>query len=430
MYDAIVVGARCAGSPVAMLLARRGYRILLLDRASFPSNSMRNHFIQQAGTMQLHRWGILPAVVESNCPPVRTVVSDFGDFPLREPVEVVDGMDATYAPRRLVLDKILVDGAVAAGAELREKFAVQELLWRDGRVVGVRGRENGGANVDELARIVIGADGAHSAVAEAVQAPRYHERPVLTYAYYSYFSGVPVAGLEMWLRPGHLYIGFCTNDDLTCVAMQAPVAGFRAFRGDIEGNFYRALDEIPELAERVRVGTREERWYGTADVRNFFRKPYGPGWALVGDAGYHKDPFLAQGISDAFRDAELLADAIDAGLAGRASLEESLECYERVRNEAAMPGYEQNCAAASFLPLPPEFFADRAAKRTLQPRSPEDRRGHGDLFNPRWRPPPPPGRLGEPPLLSDVILRDAGRQHRGTLLLALTATAEGIDCGL
>lgn len=363
MYDAIVVGARCAGSPVAMLLARRGHHVLLLDRASFPSNTMRCHFIQATGTRQLGKWGLLPAVAASNCPPIRSVSSDFGDFPLREPIEDVDGFDATYAPRRLVLDKILVDAAVAAGAELRERFSVQSLLWRDGSVVGVRGRGNGGPSVDEYAHIVIGADGAHSTVADAVQAPRYHQQPVLTYSYYSYFSGVPVDDAEVWLRPQNLYITFSTNDALTCVAMQAPVAGFRSFRTDIEGNFYGALDRVPQLAARVRQGDREERWYGTADVHNFFRKPHGPGWALVGDAGYHKDPFQAQGISDAFRDAELLAGAIDAGLTGRIELTRALELYEQRRNEAALPGYEQNCAAAAFLPLPPQLLAERAAKR-------------------------------------------------------------------
>ena len=137
--------------------------------------------------------------------------------------------------------------------------------------------------------------------------------------------------------------------------------GFHAFRADIEGNFYRMLDAVPALSERVRAGSRKERWYGTADLANFLRKPYGPGWALVGDAGYHKDPILAQGISDAFRDAELLANAIDDGLASRAPLEDALRAYEERRNDAALPGYEENCAAAEFLPPPPEVFAEGAA---------------------------------------------------------------------
>ena len=273
MYDAVVVGARCAGSPTAMLLARKGYRVLLVDRAAFPSDSIRNHFIQHSGIAQLNRWGLLPTVITSNCPPIRDFTTDLGDFPLRVPVEQGDGVDANYAPRRVVLDKILVDAAVAAGVELRERFTVHGLLWDDHRVVGIRGRANGGQMVSEHASIVIGADGVHSVVARAVEAPQYSERPALTYAYYSYFSDVPVDGVEIWLRSWGPYINFPTNDGLTCVAIQAPVAGFHAFRSDIEGNFYQALDAVPELAERVRAGSRKERWYGTADLANFLRKP-------------------------------------------------------------------------------------------------------------------------------------------------------------
>ncbi|MDB5059189.1 MAG: hypothetical protein JWO59_2661 [Chloroflexi bacterium] len=346
-----------------MLLVRKGYRVLLLDRAAFPSDSFRNHFIQQLGIVHLHRWGLLNTVSASNCPPIRAFVTDLGDGRLAEAIEPADGVDANYAPRRIVLDKILVDAAVEAGAELRERFSVQELIWDKDRVVGVRGRAHGGAVTSEQARIVIGADGAHSIVAEAVQAPRYDGRPVLTFGYYSYFSSVPLAGTEVWIRPKCAYINFPTNNALTLVAIQAPVEGFHAFREDIEGNFFRALERVPELAERVRAGRREERWYGTADLQNVFRRPWGPGWALVGDAGYHKDPILAQGISDAFRDAELLAEAIDAGFAGRAPLEESLGDYERQRNEAALPGYWANCAAASFLPPAPEVFERRATLR-------------------------------------------------------------------
>ncbi len=363
MYDAIVVGARCAGSPTAMLLARQGHRVLLVERVAFPKDTIHNHFIQHAGVVQLHRWGVLPAVVASNCPAIRSFITDFGDFPLREPVEQGDGVDAAYAPRRIVLDAILAEAAVGAGAELRERFSVHELIWDGDRVVGVRGRSRGGAMVSEHATIVIGADGARSIVAQEVQAPRYSEQPAYTYAYCSYFSDLAMGGIEVWIRPGRAYISFPTNDGLTCVAMQAPITGFRAFRSDIEGNFFRALDQVPEWAERVRAGRRAERWYGTADLENFFRRPYGPGWALVGDAGYHKDPILAQGISDAFRDAELLADAVDAGLTGRLGMAVALRDYEQRRNEIAAPAYEQNCAAAGLRPLPPQLLAERAARR-------------------------------------------------------------------
>lgn len=369
MYDAIVIGARCAGSPTAMLLARKGYRVLLLDRCAFPSDTFRNHFIQHPGIVRLHCWGLLDRVVASNCPPIRTFTADLGDFPLREPFEDGDGVDANYAPRRIVLDKILVDAAVAAGAALRERFTVQDLLWEDDRVVGIRGRAEGGATVTERARIVVGGDGARSIVAKAARAQRYHERPAFTFAYYSYFSGVPLDGVEVWRWPACTYINFPTNDGLSLVAIQARVAGFHAFRTDIEGNFFRTLDCVPELAERVRAGTREERWYGTADTENFFRTPYGPGWALVGDAGYHKDPILAQGISDAFRDAELLSEAIDAGFSGRAPLRDALAAYERERNLIALPEYEENCAAAAFMPPPAEVFERRAAIRSAQQES-------------------------------------------------------------
>ena len=363
MYDAIVIGARCAGSPTAMLLARRGYRVLLLDRCAFPNDTFRNHFIQHPGAVLLQRWGLLEQVAVSNCPPIRTIITDLGDGPLADAIESSAGVNGTYAPRRFVLDKILVDAAVAAGAELRERFTVHDLLWEAGRVAGIRGRTHSGTIVTEHARIVIGADGAHSLVAKTVQAARYNEHPALTFGYYSYFSGVPVQGNEVWLRPAHAYINFPTNDGLTCVAVQAPAAGFAAFRADIAANFFQALDQVPELAARVRAGQREERWYGTADLPNYFRRPYGSGWALVGDAGYHKDPILAQGISDAFRDAELLAEALDEGFNGRAPLNAALAAYEQRRNAAAVPAYEANLAAASFTPFPPEVLAQRAALR-------------------------------------------------------------------
>jgi 2-polyprenyl-6-methoxyphenol hydroxylase-like FAD-dependent oxidoreductase len=361
-----------------MLLARRGYRVLLLDRARFPSDSMRAHYLHRPGVALLRRWGLLDRVVASGCPPVRIRTTDFGDGPLAECPPPLDGADADYAPRRFVLDALLVAAAAAAGAEVRQSFAVEGLLTDGGRVAGVRGRgagggggggAGGGAPVAERARLVVGADGLHSAVARAVGAPVYAAHPARSFAYYSYWSGVPLDGMEVnfRFRPDLLALAFPTNDGLTGVAVQAPVGEFRRFRADVEGSFFRALDQVPALAARVRAGRREERWRGTVDLPSFFRRPAGKGWALVGDAGYHQDPITGLGITNAFRDAALLAEAADEGLAGRRPLDAALAAYHRRRDEAATPGYEAACARAAFAPFPPQTLAARAALRVQEP---------------------------------------------------------------
>jgi flavin-dependent dehydrogenase len=366
MYDIAIVGARCAGSPTAMLLARKGYRVLLVDRASFPSDIMSTHFVHVPGVDRLKRWGLLDRVVASNCPPVRSISVDLGPFSLTGYFPPLDGVDMAYGPRRIVLDKILVDAAVEAGAELREEFTTEEILLEDGRVTGIRGRTRNGASVTEKARLVVGADGLHSLVARTVGASKYQEKPTVACAYYTYWSGVSVNGAELYPRDNRFIVAFPTNDDLVCNLIEWPKESFPAVRADIEGQFLQALELAPELAERIRGGKRAERFVGTVDLPNFFRKPYGPGWALVGDAGYHKDPNMAQGISDAFRDAEALANAIDSGFSGRQPLEDALAEYERQRNESAMPAFELNFQFATLQPPPPEMQALFGALRNNQ----------------------------------------------------------------
>lgn len=354
-YDAIVIGARCAGSPTAMLLARKGYRVLLLEKAIFPSDVPRGHVIQPTGTARLKRWGLLDRVIASNCPPIPQVTLDVGPFALTSAPPLADGETPIFGPRHGILDKLLADAAVESGAELREGFLVQELLLAGDRVIGIRGQGKDGRQVSELAKIVIGADGLHSLVARTVQAPHYQSKPNLTCSYFTYYSGVPVEGVTIYVRE-HRFIGvFPTNDALTCVAIQLPIAELETFRTTIEENFLQVLDLAPELAARVRAAKREERFLGVADIPNFFRKPYGPGWALVGDAGYHKDPYTGQGISDAFFGAELLSEALDAGWSGRCDLEAALADYEQQRNEDALPKYELNCQLASLEPPSPEM---------------------------------------------------------------------------
>lgn len=214
-YDAIVVGARCAGSPTAMLLARRGYKVLVVDRATFPSDTLSTHIVHPPGVAALRRWGLLDRLLATGCPPIHTYAYDFGPFALEGAPGLPDEPFA-YCPRRTILDKLLVDAAAEAGAEIREGFAVEEILVEDGRVVGIRGGEPGGATVTERARVVIGADGRHSLVARAVGAAVYHERPAFAYAFYSYWSGLPMDGrMETYIGDRRGFGAIPTHDGLT-----------------------------------------------------------------------------------------------------------------------------------------------------------------------------------------------------------------------
>jgi flavin-dependent dehydrogenase len=321
MYDAIVVGARCAGSPTAMHLARKGYRVLLVDRETFPADIFRGHFVHNATVARWKRWGLLDRIAASNCPAIEEISLDVGPFVLTGKPFPVDGVTDCYAPRRKVLDKILIDFAAEAGAEVREAFTVEDVTWDGGRVAGIRGHGRGGANVIEDAKIVIGADGQHSTVARAVGAETYNQKFPISCGFFSYYSNLPMPRGTFFPRDGNAIVAFPTNDGLTAIAVVWPQAKFHEVRSDIEGNFNRGLQLVPELAELASYARREEPFMGSGELDNFFRKPYGPGWALVGDAGYHKDPILAQGITDAMRDSEALAEAIDAGFSGRQPLD-------------------------------------------------------------------------------------------------------------
>lgn len=363
MYDAIVVGARCAGSPTAMLLARKGFRVLLLDRASFPSDSLSTHYIHQPGVAMLNRWGLLDDVIASGCPPVERQVLDVGHFSLAGTPPPVDGVTAGYAPRRTVLDKILLDAAIESEVEFREHFSVEGLLTDSDGVKGIRGRSHGGSLVEEKARIVIGADGVHSVIARLTGAPAYNEQPPFNCTYYSYWSDVTLPNLTLYMRPERMIIAGPTNDGLTLTIVYWPEADFPRVRGDVEEEFMRAVDMAPDLAERLRAGWRAEKFRGTVDVAGFFRKPFGPGWALVGDAGYHKNPITAAGITDAFRDAELLTGAIENAFLGRLTALEALEGYERKRNETVTALYQMTCDMAKLQPPRPEMQGLFAALR-------------------------------------------------------------------
>jgi 2-polyprenyl-6-methoxyphenol hydroxylase-like FAD-dependent oxidoreductase len=350
MYDVIVVGARVAGSATAMLLARQGLKVLAVDRDAFPSDTLSTHQVQLPAIARLERWGLLGRIAAAGTPATRRVRFDPGPVVLQGCYPEFEGVDALYSPRRSLLDTVLVEAAREAGAEVRERFSVDEILTADGRVIGVRGREPGRGEVRETAAIVVGADGRGSRVAKTASPRSYDDEPPRTFGYYTYWAGVPLDGGEMYARERRMIGAWPTNDGLVLTYVAGPADEFHAFRSDIECNLLAALDLAGDLGERVRAGSRAERIYGTANTANYFRVPYGPGWALVGDAGLAMDPVTGQGISDALRDAELLADAIASGLNGEARLDAVLREYERARNNAVKPMYDFTLEIAAIAP--------------------------------------------------------------------------------
>ena len=338
-YDVIVVGARCAGSPLAMLLARRGHRVLVLDRARFPSDTVSTHYIHQPGVARMAAWGLLDRLRATGAPPATEVLWDVQGVRIVGSPPGVGEITEGYAPRRTVLDTLLVEAAAEAGAEVRESFTVKDLVYDGDRVVGIRGRQAGGLMVEERAALVVGADGLRSTVARLVGAQTYHERSPMTHCYYSYWSGVEVERQELYGRVGLGAALVPTNHDLALVGVNWAVWDTPTLEGSLEARYLAAVESIPEIGDRVLAGTREERIAGMATIPNFFRTATGPGWALVGDAGYYKDPIAAQGISDAFRDVDLLAEAIHSGLSGTQPITDALAGYAAHRDEEALPWY-------------------------------------------------------------------------------------------
>ncbi|WP_198663751.1 NAD(P)/FAD-dependent oxidoreductase [Jiangella endophytica] len=340
-YDVIVVGARVAGAATAMLLARAGLRVLAVDRVAFPRDTVSSHQVQVPAVARLARWGVLDRLIAAGTPPARDVRFDSGRVVLAGRYPPVGGADALYSPRRTLLDAALLDAARSAGAEVRERFRVEELVWRDGVVAGVRGRCGRGAGVvAESARLVIGADGKHSFVAAAVGARVRRSAPVRTFAGYGYWSGVPLATGELYHRAGRVAAAFPTGDGLTVVYLASPLAELGAARHDLLAHHLAGLDHCGDLGARVRAGVLAERLRTTPDLPNVVRAGWGPGWALAGDAGAVMDPVTAQGIAHALADAESLAAAVVAGLGGARPLDPALAAWERQRDHRLRPMFD------------------------------------------------------------------------------------------
>ena len=359
MYDAIIVGARCAGSPLGMLLAKHGHRVLIVDRDTFPSDTLSTAFMQPDATDRMKRWGLLDQLVAAGTPGVNQVAMHAMGMSFPAPPSPLP----TFSPRRTVLDKILVDAARASGAEVREGFSVRELT-RDGEgcVTGVRGKSADGTDLTEEARVVVGADGRNSFVARNVGAEEYNVHEGTTCGYYSYFSGLPVDSVDLYLGERHALFSFPTNDGLVCLAAEAPIANWDTFRADPETYLRDAFAKwAPKTAPFLAGAKREEKWFGMQGRKSYFRKPFGDGWALAGDAGYLKDPIMGTGIDDAFRDAECLSEALDSIFNGRQEWGAALGEYQR-RRDSSQEGKYEFIVEMAKLNFTPEFLAQMASQ--------------------------------------------------------------------
>jgi 2-polyprenyl-6-methoxyphenol hydroxylase-like FAD-dependent oxidoreductase len=334
-YDAIVVGARVAGAATALQLARAGHRVLVVDRRRPGTDTLSTHALMRAGVLQLQRWGVLDRVIAADTPAVRQTVIHYGESSDRIVMKPKFGVDALYAPRRFVLDTILVEAAAEAGAEVRFGISVDQVVKdAEGRVCGIVGRAPDGERMEARARIVVGADGARSAVAREVGAEKLWAGSHRTGVVYAYFSGEMCEGYE-WFYGETAAAGLLpTNQGQTCVWVGVPGERFMSeVRGDLDSAFWKVLDEVaPEAGAGVRAATRESRFHGFPGAPGFWRRAWGPGWALVGDASHFKDPLSAHGITDALRDAEFLAQAICSSLGGWSEEAEAFAAYERIRD--------------------------------------------------------------------------------------------------
>jgi flavin-dependent dehydrogenase len=354
--DVVVVGARAAGAATALLLARLGHHVVLVDRAVFPADTLSTHQLARPGVVQLHRWGLLDAVLASGAPPIRTVTFTAEGETTSRTVKHKAGVDLLLAPRRYVLDTIVADAAAEAGVDVRQGFVVAGVR-RDhtGRAVGIRGGSgtgNGGGDVDIDARYVVGADGLSSVVARSVGADVIESRGDQGAVQYAYYAGVPWNGIELFIAERALAGVFPTHDGEACIWIATPSSDAQLSRrraaSRAEAFTAQLLLAAPELVARLRQGRRVSPVTGMLRQPNILRAAHGPGWALVGDAGYHRDAVTGHGLSDAYRDAELLAVALHHALGGD---DTALADYQRQRDNALRDVFELTCAMAAYPPV-------------------------------------------------------------------------------
>lgn len=349
-YDAIIVGARPAGASMAALLAQAGFQVLLTDRVTFPKPTLSCPLYFGNSFSLLERIGVMDKVNAIGAPKLRKYKVEMGNVHLQGRMLPYNGYDYTYHIRREIFDEVMFDHVAAMpNVETRLGFSVTGLIWENERVVGVRGRQEGRAEEEIRADAVIGADGVFSTVAEQVKAKKYNTVPARTCIYYAYYEGVAMTAGEptatLYFDPAE-HVAFVTadgNGDHTVISMSLPAARFDWARAHLETLHTEFASKLPELAARMKNAKRVSPLFGVSPRESFYRQPYGNGWVLVGDAGYYKDPLPGQGIHDALRSTELVAQAFQEYRTNGKTLQawdSAFAKYKARRDHETKPMYE------------------------------------------------------------------------------------------
>jgi len=344
-YDVIIVGARVAGSLLALALAQHERRVLLLDRASFPSDTLSTHFFRAPALRAFEQVGVLPAVL-SAAPKLTVNFNVIDGIVFPEPVDEPEDYPYYLCVRRITLDAILANHVrQTTGIDFRENSRADKLLYEDGRAVGLSWL-SGGKQDQAIAKVVVGADGIHSSLAKWLKPKLEQEEPVNRAMYYAYYRGIfPNEGpaAEFHFRENNLVYCFPCDGDLTLLAASVPIANFSEFKRDPEGRLEQELHSMAELTARLSKATREGPVRGTGSIPGYMRVPYGDGWALVGDAAMVMDPFSGQGIDQASTHAIFLADQLEEFFSGAKDWEAAMKSYHHARNEFSLKTFNRTC---------------------------------------------------------------------------------------
>ena len=365
--DAIVVGARCAGSAAAIALARAGRRVVALDRVSFPADTISTHLLWPGGLAEIQALGALPGVEAIGAPRMHIGFAAAAGLEVRGTFTAIHGIDYAMCVRRIALDAELVAAAREAGAVLREGARVKKLLRDRGRVAGVRYENAEGEAAELRAPLVIGADGRRSTVARLTGASEpYRSSPSGRACYYAYWRDADPAWrgvAAQWREGTDLGTAFPCDEGLVLVLLQPAVERIEEFRADLVGTYRETVGRIPGLRERLDGCELVTKVRSATGIESYFRRSTGPGWALAGDAGHFKDPVTAQGIRDALRHGRLLGEGAAPVLDDPTALDAALETWELARERDCLAVYQWTNRLArgeEVTPLEVEMYREAA----------------------------------------------------------------------